>query len=247
MSYSSEDRYLSFSRSTLHPLIALAIPFFFLFSVAQILVALAGGVFRPSVLMTGLMLTAGLEGVLLGNILYRERVGGWERIREIIYLMVAVFLVVYFTRPGTYRQRWETMQSLRVIYMLLVVLFQWLMTVRIHSTLRARELLLASLKGKAGPRLKHALRANAEMASVSYASLRRVRGTILFLQVVVFAVLLLFYFFRVPVTTALVAAALAHGVAGLLFLFVVNTAGQDQLLFADGVTVSSAYQRKRRS
>ncbi len=245
MSSSKNDWYLSFCRSTLHPSIALLVPFLFLVSITGILNTVSGGQIRLSMIFYVVLFLTGLEETLVGNILFKENVGGIERLREIVYLLLLGGLILFLLQPGPVESRWQSMGQWQSVYMGLCIVLQWLITFRVHANLRDREILLSFLQDKRGLELRLALRGSSGMANETLLSIRKVKRTIILCQVFVFMLLVLLFFLGVETATPLFVILLLHGMSGVLFVFILNNATQDQLLFGEGIYADEVFQKKR--
>jgi hypothetical protein len=186
-----------------------------------------------------------LEEVIIGNILYREKIGGLERIREVVYILICVFIVLLLLQRGSLSQRLEALQSVLNIYLVVCVLLQWSLTAKVHSSLRNREILLAALNEKRGDDLKRALRESSELAVVALSNLKQVKRIIIGFQLVIFVLILGLFAFGVKNGSLLVVTVLSHALVGIVFTFILNNAIQDQFLFGEGVFVDSTFQRHR--
>ncbi len=240
-----KDWYLSFNRSTLHPLLSLFIPFFFLLSLSEIISTIFGTAFSIPPIFYLSLLVVGLEEVIVGNILYKEKIAGWERIREVVYILVCAAVVLLLLQRGSLRQRLEALQGILNIYMGVCILLQWLLTAKVHTSLRNREILLTALREKRGENLKHALRESSELAVIALSNLKQVKRIIIFFQVITFALLLGLFAFGVRTGALLVVTVLCHALVGVVFTFILNNAIQDQFLFGEGIFVDSIFQRRR--
>ncbi|HUV09304.1 MAG TPA: hypothetical protein VMX75_16330, partial [Spirochaetia bacterium] len=236
---------LDFQQATLHPLLALCVPFLFLFSITEILNALAAVRLGAPIVFYFLLLTTGLEETIVGNILFKEKIGGMERLREILLILLTVLLLFFLLQRGSLVERWEALGNWKVVFVLFCVLFQWIMSFHIHTCLRDRELLLSALKGKSGDELVKALRNNSQMASISLSSLRRVKRLILIFQILIFILLLILFGLKIKMGTSLMAGVMLNALAAILFTFTLNSALSDQLLCGEGISVNRPLQRRR--
>ncbi len=228
-------------------MLSLCIPFFFLLSLSEIINTIFESTFSIPPIYYLSLLVVGLEEVIVGNILYKEKIGGWERVREVVYILVCVFIVLLILQRGSLslRQRLEALQSVLNIYLVVCILLQWVLTAKIHAGLRNREILLTVLSEKRGESLKHALRESSELTVMALSNLKQVKRIIIFLQLITFTLLLGLFAFGVRTRALLVFTVLSHALVGVVFTFILNNAIQDQFLFGEGIFVDSIFQRRR--
>ncbi len=226
-------------------MLSLLIPFFFLLSLSEIISTIFGSAFNIPPVFYLVLLVIGLEEVIVGNILYKEKIGGLERLREVVYILICVFIVLLLLQRGSLSQRLEALQSILNIYIVACVLLQWSLTAKVHSSLRNREILLAALNEKRGDNLKRALRESSELAGMALSNLKQVKRIIITFQLVVFCLILGLFAFGVKNGSLLVVTVLSHALVGIVFTFILNNAIQDQFLFGEGVFVDSTFQRRR--
>lgn len=224
---------------------ALLIPFLFIVSVSEILALLLNGQYPFSMIFYGLLFLAGLEETVVGNIMFKEKVGGIERLREVVYLLLTAALILFLMQPGSLNDRIGALQYWQSIYMGICLLLQWFLTYRIHANLRDREILLVALSDKKGDELKLALRSSSSMANLTLLSVRRVKRLIVVLQCLIFVLLLILFFLEREVGNPLLVVLMIHGMLGMLSTFILSNAIQDQLLFGEGIFMDEGTHRKR--
>ena len=243
MSSSITRRYLRLQRSIVHPLSSIVLPFLFLLSADQILRLLIPGVELFPLRVMPLLLFAGVEEAVMGNLLFKERASFLARVRELVAVLAIVFAVLLLLLA--LRSGLGLHLSARLAYPLLLVLLQWLLSNGIHSRLRERELLLGALEGRRGAELRHTLRDSSFQAGSTVRALRSIRGLIVVFQIVIVILLIGVGIQGLnPSLTAGLVASL-HAVAGLLFLGMTATFTEEQFLLGSGAVVPLSFQRRR--
>jgi hypothetical protein len=245
MSSSKPDKLLDFNRSTLHPVISIFLPLFFFINFTFFLGAVFGESFRIHVVFYIFLFLAGLEEAVAGNILFKESEGGMARLRELVYLIIVVLIVVLILQKGNLAERWQSLIKIQNLYMILLVPVQWLVSFVIHRALREREILLISLKGIRGDELRSTLRQNSEMVIEAMSGLKKVKLFIIFFQTIVFILLILYFVLGTQISGLAVIFLVLHAAAGIIFTIVINNAVEDQLLSGEGVVVGPLYRRRR--
>jgi hypothetical protein len=234
---------LAYLRNVLHPTIAVSVPLLFLVLATELARSVLRIPLSPFAYL--FLLMAGIEEVVAGNILFEERVGSFERVREPFYLLAAVGLVLLLFERGPLAGRPRGLLRPEIIYLGLLVLLEWLLCWRIHQGLRERELLEASFEGKEGPALQGAIRDNAELARIAIAAVPRVKGTVFLFQVAAFAAVISLFAAGVRISSAATVLFVVHALAGVAAAALLNNAAEDQLLSAEGVSLSPFYRRRR--
>ncbi len=234
---------LAYLRNVLHPALAISVPLLFLVLATELARSVLRIPLSPFAYL--FLLLAGIEEVVAGNILLEERVGSFERVREPVYLLAAVGLVLLLFERGPLAARPRGLLRPEIIYLGLLVLLEWLICWRIHQGLRERELLEASFEGKDGPALQIAIRDNAELARIAIGAIPRVKGMIVLFQVAAFAAVIALFAAGVRVPWPATLLFVVHALAGVAASALLNNAAEDQLLSAEGVTLSPFYRRRR--
>ncbi len=243
MSGPDSQRRLVFLRNVLHPVLAVSVPMLFLVLATELARSVLRIPLTPFAYL--FLLLAGIEETVAGNILFEERVGSFDRVREPFYLLAVVGLVLAALEPGPFLARPARLLRPEVIYLGLLVVLEWLMCWRIHQGLRDRELLEAAFENKEGPALQVTLRDNAELARAAISAVPQVKQIIFVFQALAFAAVIALFAVgvRIPVSTTLL--FLLHALAGVIAVAVLNNAAEDQLLSAEGVSLTPFYRRRR--
>ena len=132
-------RMVAFHRSTLHPLIAIGIPLLFLWCLTSFLPLFFGQSVAVPLLFYALILLAGLEETVVGNILFKERTSSFVRFRELVYLCFGVVLLLFAISRGNVAERLASLKQAGNVLTLIAVPAQWLLTFTLHSALRERD------------------------------------------------------------------------------------------------------------
>lgn len=207
-------------RTLIHPLIALVVPAAFLVSVVMLSAELFNFIFRmPAGFMTRLYpsliflsLLAGLSAVVLGNIFQTERASWTARARELMVLLLVVYLLASLLRGGSVPLRFvpSLLNSLPVLY----AAVQWLSSVRIQNALRDREILAQELEGKEGDALYSGMRDAGLQPEAALEALQRLRGISTFFAVTLLVLLVpvgnIVEHISIPAITSIIAFYLVY-------------------------------------
>lgn len=243
MSGPDPDRRLVFLRNVLHPALAVSVPLAFLVLATELARAVLRIPLSPFAYL--FVLLAGIEEVVTGNILFEERVGSLDRVREPFYLLAAAGLVLLLFERGPLLARPAGMLRPEIVYLGVLILLEWVIGWRIHQGLRDRELLEAAFENKEGTALQGVLRDNAELARAAIAAVPQVKQTIFVFQGLAFAAVVALFAAGVRIPAATTALFLLHALGGIAAVAVLNNAAEDQLLSAEGVSLPPFYRRRR--
>jgi len=243
MSSSITESYLRLHRSTVHPLIAISLPSLFLLCLDSIARAIMPTLTFPSPLFFLVLLAVGAEEAVMANVLFTERAGILARLRELLAVMVIVWLAL-----GTLRglqTHVVTLLRASFIYPLGLTLTQWICVWVLHRSLREREILLSAIAGRKGEEMLHALRDSSLQAEISARSLRAVKLVEALFQAVIFILLLLAAALKVPLQSPTLVFAASHALFGFLVTGTMNMYMQDQLLLGEGIVVPARFEWSR--
>jgi len=243
VSSSISRRTLRLLRSLVHPLLSIFLPLLFLLSADQLLRPLFPGISWFPRHLAPLLLAAGLEEAVMGNLLFKERAAFLARARELVVLLAVAFGAL-FILLGLRSGRGFHLSPL-LIYPLTITLLQWLLSHGIHSGLRERELLLSALAGKSGAVLRHSLRGSSYQAGLTVRVLRNIRAGIVVFQIQVVALLVAAAVLKrqPPLGGALIVSLNALG--GLLGMGVLRSFEEQQLLLGSGLALPRALETRR--
>jgi hypothetical protein len=243
MSSSISNRYLRLYRSAVHPLFSIVLPLLFLLSIDQLLRVLIPEIPWFPLRLAPLLLAAGIEEAVMGNLLFKERASFMARIRELCLVLAVVFGYL-FILLGVQSGRGLHLSPV-FIYPLTSVLLQWLLSSGIHSGLREREILLKALAGKRGSGLRHSLRDSSYQAGLTIRVLRNIKTVVIVFQILIVALLSTAAVLKRQPTIIGVLAAALHAVGGLLAIGMLHTFVEEQLLLGSGILVPLRFERRR--
>ena len=162
-------------RTLLHPAISVTVSTSSVLA-ALLLLAQLAGVSGPRGLTVAAVIVAPLVEAAVGNLLYAERAGIGNRVRELIIYLLLAYAVFSLVRPGPLADRFAP--SAVQIVPLLAAGAAWLYAYGIHNRLRGREGLLRTFHGKHGDLLRHALIERQHDMALTVRELRRARGAV---------------------------------------------------------------------
>jgi hypothetical protein len=224
-------------------LLSIFIPLLFLLSVDQLLRLLFPGVSWFPRHLTPLLLAAGVEEAVMGNLLFKERASFLARVRELVVLQAVVFgalSILLAVRSG----RGLRLSPL-LIYPLTATVLQWLLSHGIHSGLREREVLISSIRGKRGAGLRHSLRDSSYQAGLAMRVMKNIKAGVIAFQVQIVVMLIVAAVLKrdLPLGCALVVSL--HAFGGLLGIGVLNSFEEQQLLLGSGIPLPVHLERRR--
>ena len=243
MSSSISKRTLGLHRSFVHPLLSIFVPLMFLLSTDQLLRLLFPGASWFPRHLAPLLLAAGMEEAVMGNLLFKERASFLTRVRELVLLLAVIFGVLFillWVRSG----RGPGLSAV-LIYPLAATLLQWLLTLGIHSGLRERELLMGTLTGKHGAGLRHSLRDSSYQAGLAVKALSNIKAGIVVFQIQIFVALIVAAVLKLKPPIGGTLAVALHAIGGLLAIGVLNSFKEQQLLLGSGISLSASLERRR--
>ena len=243
MSSSISKRYLRLYRSAVHPLFSILLPLLFLLSMDQFLRVLIPEIPWFPRHLAPLLLAAGIEEAVMGNLLFKERASFAARIRELCFVLALAFGYL-FILLGVQSRRGVHLSPV-LIYPMVAVLLQWLFSGGIHSGLREREILLSALVGKRGSALRHSLRDSSYQAGLTIRVLRNIKTAVIVFQFLVVVLLITAAVLKRQPTIVGVMAAALHAVGGLLAIGMIHTFVEEQLLLGSGAPVPLHLERRR--
>ncbi len=197
-----------------HPLLAVYLPFMFLYTVVVVMIAGAFAMYDIRIFppfFWVILLLAGASESVTSNLLSRERISGiLPRFRElVVVLLVSLGLILLFFGDVTARD--IDLTRFNIWVSLIVVLAQWLFTLQIHNKLRDRELFLGFFQGRDQRAFQKIYAMYTHEGGKAYTALKSVRKLVFGYIGIAFIVLVLMtWAVRVPIT---------GGVAVVVFLF----------------------------
>ena len=248
------EKRLKFYQSTLHPMLSIFIPYLFLFTFHHAFRAVMVGWIIPSIpddvdlVLTAptmptaffiVLLAIGVGEAISANFLSKERVTALvPRLREMLLFLIGGLIFIFLLR-GDFSRRGLNPLQFNVIYPLIFVLLQWLLSFVIHRGLKERELFLSLLIGKEGVTLKNMLREFSAEAGDSEKAITRVKRILLFFQVIVILLLFSLLAFGSGVRPVYVVLSFFHVGFGLFFLVLLNHFLEEQSYLGDGLQITT--------
>ena len=156
------------------------------------------------------IVVAGVLEAAAGNILYRERAGIGNRVRELIIYLLVVYGLLSITQSGPPAERFAP--GFGQIPGVVVIALCWLIAFAFHNRLRGREALLRTFQGKRGEALRRAVLDRQHDMALTVGHLRKARKIITWLFVVLCTLGILATFDFMP------AAALTPGSGAFVML-----------------------------
>jgi hypothetical protein len=242
-SSSVTEGYLRLQRSTVHPLLALSIPSFFLLCCDSIARAVLPSLTFPPQLFFLVLLLVGAEEAVMANVLFTERAGILARLRELLSVLIVVWLGLAVLRGV--QTHVMTLVHADFIYPLGLTLVQWMCVWILHKCLREREILLSAIAGKTGEELLHDLRDASLQAEVAARSLRAVKLVEAVFQALIFIMFLLAAAFQAPLPWQALMLGASHALFGFLVTGVMNMYAHNQLLLGEGMVMPARFELSR--
>lgn len=119
------------------------------------LVAVNFGVRSPGAGIIVAVVLATLLEAAVGNVLYRQRAGIGNRVRELVIYLIVLYAVFSIPRGGPLGQRF--LPGAEQVLPVLAAAAAWIVGFVFHNRLRGREALLRTFAGKHGSELRHAV------------------------------------------------------------------------------------------
>jgi hypothetical protein len=242
-SFFSRKGYLALQRSTVHPLLALCLPTLFLLSLNAVVRAAMPALSFPPRLFSLVLPLIGIEEVAIANLLFAERAGRGARLRELLSILVVLWLVLALMRSISAGS--AALFHPALLYPLVLVLLEWVFVWAIHQRLREREILLSALAGKQGEVLLHELRDASMQAAVAARALAAVKILAALFQTVIFTLLLFCAAQGIRVGVPGLMLCAANALLGLLAMGVLSMFAEHQLLLGEGLVMPGRQERAR--
>jgi hypothetical protein len=139
----------------------------------------------------------------------------------------------------------KPLMQAKMLYPLGLVLFQWLSSAAVHTSLRQREILLTSLEGKRGSALAQAFRDSSLQAEIALRAMSMVKRIILFYQSSIFCLLIVMAVRGIPLASWVAWIAFLQAVWGTLGIGLINLFTENQFLLGEGITVPLRQEKRR--
>ena len=234
-------------RTLIHPLMSVAVSANAVLASLWLASAIVG-LGSPGFGIVTVVLLASLVEATVGNLLYRERAGIANRVRELIIYLVIVYLVASLSRPGPLSGRLEP--ALPQIVPVAAAAFTWLIAFVFHNRLRGREALLRAFHGKHDEELRHAVLDRQHDMTLTVAELRQARKLIggFFFVLCLLAVFGSFDFMpdQVPATAAgAFVLLILYGVTAIATMGALNIFMEEYAANGEGIAVPVRFGRRR--
>ena len=244
---SSSSRKSELYRLLLHPLMTVAVSASAVLAALFVAATFAGVPGPRMVTVIGVVLAPIVEAAV-GNLLYRERAGIGNRIRELIIYLLIFYVVFSLGREGGMVARFRPAAT--QLLPLLAIAFTWYSAFSMHNRLRGREALLKTFYGKQGDELRRALIDRQHDMALTVRELRHVRGSILsmFFFVAILAGVTasgVFLDSRLPVASVGFILLVINGIAATLSIGGVNGFIEEYAAHGNGLRVPFRFHRRR--
>ena len=202
----------------------------------------------PRGLTVAAVIIATLVEAAVGNLLYSERAGIGNRVRELIIYLILIYAVSSILRPGALAARF-TPSPVQAIP-LIAAGFAWLYAFGLHNRLRRREALLRVFHGKSGELLRHTLIDRQHDMALTVRELKSMRRAIAggFLVLAVMAIITatgLFTASRLAAASAPFILLCLNGVVSAPAIGALNSFADEYSVNGLGLTVPMRFQRRR--
>jgi hypothetical protein len=224
------------------PLTSIVLPMLALLTMTAFIGGLIVDV-RPHLFLATMLFLTLLSEFMVGNFVYRERIGVAARIRELAFVILLCY--VFFSLPlnthfsGTFRP------SLLNIYPVLLCGLGWLIAAATHSHLREQELFMQTVAGQYGNALHIILRDNVEIYRTARSGILSIgrMGLALFIILSLLLCGLRLGGVSIPVFGFVMYAAFTF--AFIMLQLALNSYMDDYSFMTDGVTVPDRLHRLR--
>lgn len=230
-----------------HPAVSISVATTSMLALMSLLSRLVGTPGPRLVSVVFVVLAAVVEAAL-GNLLFAERAGVANRLRELAILLIVFYLVLSFLRPGPLGQRFAP--SDEHLFPILAVGITWLNAFQIHNRLRGREGLLRTLAGKHGETLRHALIDRQHDMALTVREVRGARAGVVswFALLCVIAIITATGVFTdsdLPPDSAAFILLCANALATAIAIATLNGFIDEYAANGNGITVPFRFQRRR--
>ncbi|MFW5737323.1 MAG: DUF4129 domain-containing protein [Spirochaetota bacterium] len=244
---SSSQHKAEIYRVLIHPAMSIAIATTSVLSLIW-LVNVNIGVAAPRAGTIAAVLLAPILEAVVGNILFRERAGIGNRVRELVLFLAVLYAVFSAVRGGPFGRRFEP--SADQILPMLAATVAWLIAFVFHNRLRGREALLRSFHGLHGAELRHAVLERQHEMAITVRAMRKARGLIggLFVTLCMLAVLATLDPLDVSVLrpgSGAFAMLVLYGIASIVIIGSLNAFIEEYAANGEGLAVPLRLQRRR--
>ncbi|MFW5689054.1 MAG: DUF4129 domain-containing protein [Spirochaetota bacterium] len=234
-------------RTVIHPLMSISVSSTGVLAVIWMVGANFGQAGPRAGTVAGVFVATILEAIA-GNLLFKERMGVANRLRELVILLAAIYGLFSLAEPGPLAERFAP--GFGNTLPVLAVGFAWLVAFAFHDRLRGREQLLRTLHGKRGAELRRAVLDHQHEMAHTIGQLRKARGLIggMFVTLCVLGVLGTLDFLGMSVLSARSGAFLflvLYGIASIASIGSLNTFIDEYAANGEGLSVPVRFQRRR--
>lgn len=234
-------------RVLIHPAMSISIASSGVLAAIWLVVVNFGIVAPPAGLVVAVVAATVLEAVA-GNIMYKERAGIGNRIRELLIYVTFLYATFSIGRTGRFTARF--FPSFDQALPLLAVAAAWLIAFAFHNRLRGREALLRSFHGRHGSELRRAVLERQHDMALTVGQLRKARkliGTLL----AILCVLAVFGAID-PIGASVLRAGsgafavlVIYSISAIVVVGSLNTFIDEYAANGEGIAVPLRFQRRR--
>lgn len=230
-------------RSVLHPAASIGFPFLFTATMLSLLSLAVPWVETVPPYFPLPLLAVSISAVVLGNIYLKENIGSSARIREIVLVLLAVYLYTALFSTGPFLSRF----TFRAGYLtpLAAAAVQWLMTIEIQTKLRSREEFARAMAGLSGEALQQALREYQPLAASSRDELRGFRRLMLVCEILLCLFVFALWAFGIQPGSGTMVLFGFHTLLFFSLFFITAGFIEEHEYAGDGFSIRLADQRRR--
>ncbi len=236
-----------FYRSLIHPLMSIGVSVSGALALGWLISTLVGQG-APRVETVIAVVLAGIVEAVAGNLLYQERAGIGNRVRELLIYLLVVYAVLSLLGSGPLAERFAP--GWGQIPALILVGLCWTIAFVFHNRLRGREALLRTFAGRHGPQLRSAVIDCQHDMALTVGELRRARSLIggFFVLLCIVTLLGTFEFMPteqlVPASGAFVTLVL-YGIVSVWVIGALNIFIEEYAANGEGLAVPLRLGRRR--
>lgn len=228
---------------TLHALISLSCPIFFICSIYFLLTNSFPQFFSLNPFIFLFIFFINLTEIVICNILYRERTGSASHIRSSILIIGFVYVIFALLKKGPLQKRF--FPSFSLIYPFLLTIIPWLLTYAIYKGFKGRELVLKLIQNKEGDELKQIIRNNHVQNIETFKDLKKLKILLNLCIIIIFICLIFYWLSDIHLSPAAVFFISLFLFVTYLCLSGINIFLEDQRYNGQGMKISPFYQKKR--
>lgn len=236
-----------FFRTIVHPLMSISVSSLGVLTLITV-VATVTGLGGPPLGIVLVVIFAPIVEAAVGNVLYAERAGVVNRLRELVIYLIAVYLLASVFARGPLVERFPP--ALHHLGPVAAAGVTWLIAYVFHDRLRGRESLLRSTYGKHHHELRSAIIDRQQEMALTVRELRGARSLIrvvffLNLLVIVAGSLGIEFLTRVEAASATFVLTVFFGIAVVSVTGLLNAFIEEYAANGEGLAVPTRFQRRR--